>query len=141
MGMLAAYKRGTAVDLATVSISLLGCHPRLFAQGSMLFFGVYLQWLPVAGYAPMAQGLGEHLRYLALPALSLGGVVQAAYITRMTRSALLDIYIKTTSAQPGPKACGKRHPVWPGFEERSSYHPHGGGPILWQPGDRDHRHK
>ena len=39
-------------------------------------FGVYLQWLPVAGYAPMAQGLGEHLRYLALPALSLG-VVQA----------------------------------------------------------------
>lgn len=79
MGMLAAYKRGTAVDLATVSISLLGTAIPgfLLSMFFMLFFGVYLQWLPVAGYAPMAQGLGEHLRYLALPALSLG-VVQAA---------------------------------------------------------------
>ena len=104
MGMLAAYKRGTAVDLATVSISLLGTAIPgfLLSMFFMLFFGVYLQWLPVAGYAPMAQGLGEHLRYLALPALSLG-VVQAAYITRMTRSALLDVlyknYIRTARAK------------------------------------------
>ena len=56
----------------------------------------------MAGSAPTAQGLGEHLRYLALPALSLG-VVQAAYITRMTRSALLDVlyknYIRTARAK------------------------------------------
>ena len=66
MGMLAAYKRGTAVDLATVSISLLGTAVPgfLLSMFLMLFFGVYLRWLPVAGYAPLEQGLWEHLRYL-----------------------------------------------------------------------------
>lgn len=104
MGMLAAYKRGTAVDLATVSISLLGTAVPgfLLSMFLMLFFGVYLRWLPVAGYAPLDQGLWEHLRYLILPALSLG-IVQAAYITRMTRSALLEVlyknYIRTARAK------------------------------------------
>lgn len=104
MGMLAAYKRGTAVDLATVSISLLGTAIPgfLLSMFFMLFFGVHLQWLPVAGYEPLSRGLWEHLRYLILPALSLG-VVQAAYITRMTRSALLDVlyknYIRTARAK------------------------------------------
>lgn len=104
MGILAAYKRGTAVDLATVSVSLLGTAIPgfLLSMFLMLFFGVYLKWLPVAGYAALSQGLGQHLRYLILPALSLG-VVQAAYITRMTRSALLDVlymnYIRTARAK------------------------------------------
>ena len=104
LGILAAYKRGTAVDLTTVSISLLGTAVPgfLLSMFFMLFFGVYLRWLPVAGYAPLSDGLWQHLRYLILPALSLG-VVQAAYITRMTRSALLDVlyrnYIRTARAK------------------------------------------
>ena len=108
MGMLAAYKRGTVVDLATVSISLLGTAIPgfLLSMFFMLFFGVHLQWLPVAGYEPLSRGLWEHLRYLILPALSLG-VVQAAYITRMTRSALLDVLYKITFARPAPRDCGK----------------------------------
>ena len=68
----------------------------------MLFFGVHLKWLPVAGYVQMSQGILEHLRYLLLPALSLG-VVQAAYITCMSRSAMLDVlymnYIRTARAK------------------------------------------
>lgn len=104
LGVLAAYKRGTAVDLATVSVSLLGVAVPgfLLSMFFMLFFGVYLQWLPVAGYAGLDQGLLEHVRYLVLPALSLG-VVQAAYITRMTRSAVLDVlymsFIRTARAK------------------------------------------
>lgn len=68
----------------------------------MLFFGVYLQWFPVAGYAALSEGLGEHLRYIFLPALSLG-IVQAAYLTRMTRSSILEVlyrnYIQTARAK------------------------------------------
>ena len=104
LGVIAAYKRGTAVDLATVSVSLLGVAVPgfLLSMFFMLFFGVYLQWLPVAGYVPLSRGLLEHVRYLVLPALSLG-VVQAAYITRMTRSAVLDVlymsFIRTARAK------------------------------------------
>lgn len=104
MGILAAYKRGTSVDIITVSISLLGIAIPgfLLSMFLMLFFGVHLKWLPVAGYVQLSQGLLEHLRYLLLPALSLG-IVQAAYITRMSRSAMLDVlymnYIRTARAK------------------------------------------
>ena len=78
LGILAAYKRGTALDLTCVTASLLGSALPgfLLSMFLMLFFGVYLHWFPVAGYAALSEGLGEHLRYLFLPALSLG-IVQA----------------------------------------------------------------
>lgn len=104
MGILAAYKRGTAVDLAAVTTSLVGIAIPgfLLSMILMLVFGAELKWLPVAGYAELAQGLGKHLRYLTLPAVSLG-LVQAAYITRMTRSSMLDVlymnYIRTVRAK------------------------------------------
>ena len=104
LGIIAAYKRGTAVDTLTVSVSLLGIAIPgfLLSMFLMLFFGVQLRWFPVAGYAPLSSGLANHLRYLALPALSLG-LVQAAYITRMSRSSMLDVlymnYIRTARAK------------------------------------------
>lgn len=104
LGILAAYKRGTALDVTCVSASLLGAALPgfLLSMFLMLFFGVYLQWFPVAGYAALSEGLGEHLRYIFLPALSLG-IVQAAYLTRMTRSSILEVlyrnYIQTARAK------------------------------------------
>jgi peptide/nickel transport system permease protein len=103
-GILAAYHRGSAVDLAAVFVSLLGTALPgfLLSMFLMLFFGLYLRWLPVAGYAQAGSGIVEYLRYLILPALSLG-VVQASYITRMTRTAMLDVlyqnYIRTARAK------------------------------------------
>ncbi len=115
LGILSAYKRGTAVDLTLVSVSLLGIAVPGFLLGMffMLFFGVYLKWLPVAGYAAMGSGLWNHLRYLILPALSLSAV-QAAYITRMTRSSVVDTlyhgYIRTARAKGlGERAVVLRH--------------------------------
>ncbi len=104
LGILAAYRRGTVLDVASVSISLLGAALPgfLLSMFLMLFFGVYHQWFPVAGYASLAEGVGEHLKYLFVPALSLG-IVQAAYITRMTRSSLLETlyknYIRTARSK------------------------------------------
>lgn len=104
LGILAAYKRGTALDVTAVTISLLGAALPgfLLSMFLMMFFGVYNQWFPVAGYADLSEGLLEHLKYLFVPALSLG-IVQAAYITRMTRSALLETlyknYIRTARAK------------------------------------------
>lgn len=95
LGIVAAYKRGTAVDVTAVTASLLGTAIPgfLLSMFLMLFFGVYHHWFPVSGYGGLDQGLLEHLRYLFVPALSLG-IVQAAYITRMTRSSLLEVLYK-----------------------------------------------
>ena len=104
MGIIAAYKRGTAVDVAAVTASPTGTAIPgfLLSMFLMILFAVKLKWLPVAGFAPLSKGLALHLRYLTLPALSLG-LVQAAYITRMCRSSMLDVlymnYIRTARAK------------------------------------------
>lgn len=104
LGLIAAYKRGTAIDVTAVTISLIGSALPgfLLSMFLMLAFSVYNHWFPVAGYVNLSEGLGEHLKYLFVPALSLG-IVQAAYLTRMIRSSLLEVlyrnYIHTARAK------------------------------------------
>ncbi len=53
LGILAAYKRGTAIDIFSVSITLIGVAIPGFLLGMFLkiIFAVNLRLLPVAGYA------------------------------------------------------------------------------------------
>lgn len=91
-GVLAAWKRGSPMDFTLMGATLLGMAVPSFLLGLllMLLFGVKLGWLPVAGYKPLSAGLAEHLKFLVLPALSLGSI-QAALIARMTRASMLEI--------------------------------------------------
>lgn len=104
IGVLAARKRGSQVDRTFMLIAMLGMSipSFLLALLLMLIFGVKLNWLPVAGYEELASGFWEHVKYLILPAISLGAI-QAAVISRMTRSSMIDIlsmnYIKTAKAK------------------------------------------
>jgi peptide/nickel transport system permease protein len=103
-GLIAAEKRGSPLDGLLRGLSLLGAAAPGFLLGLflMLIFAVLLRWLPVAGYAPLSRGLGEHITYFILPALSLG-LVQSALIMRMTRSSVLDVlhqnYIRTARSK------------------------------------------
>ncbi|TWT01596.1 ABC transporter permease [Planomicrobium sp. CPCC 101079] len=103
-GIFAARRRGTIADQSVMGVSLLGMSVPNFILGllTMLVFGVILRWLPVAGYAPLNTGLWNHLQYLILPAVSLG-TLQAALITRITRSSMLEVlnnnYIKSARAK------------------------------------------
>jgi peptide/nickel transport system permease protein len=104
LGILAARKKGTIIDQILTSASLFGISLPSFLSGLFLvmIFGVLLKWLPVAGYKPLDQGIIEHIKYLTLPAVSLG-LLQAALITRMTRSSMLEIlgqnFIRTAKAK------------------------------------------
>ncbi|WP_349828096.1 ABC transporter permease [Brevibacterium litoralis] len=103
-GIIAARRRGTLVDQGMMGGALLGISVPSFLLGLllMLVFAVWLQWFPVAGYAPLSEGLGRHLQFLVLPAVALG-TMQAALIARMTRSSMLDVfsqnYMKTAKAK------------------------------------------
>ncbi|MBD8005470.1 ABC transporter permease [Bacillus norwichensis] len=92
LGIIAAIKRGTIVDQAVMGLSLLGMAVPSFllALFLVLLIGVHLQWLPIAGYQPLSSGVWNHLKYLILPAISLGSI-QAALIARMTRSSMLEV--------------------------------------------------
>lgn len=95
LGILAAIKRGTSTDQFVMVLSLAGMAVPSFllAVFFALIVGVNLGWLPVAGYSPLSSGLWEHVKYLIMPAISLGAI-QAALIARMTRSSMLEILNK-----------------------------------------------
>jgi ABC-type dipeptide/oligopeptide/nickel transport system permease component len=98
MGIVAAVKRNTWLDTASMMVALVGVSLPVFWLGLMLMlvFGVMLHVLPVSG-----MGQGE-LRYLILPAVTLGSVV-TGIIARVTRSAMLNVvqqdYILTARAK------------------------------------------
>jgi peptide/nickel transport system permease protein len=56
----------------------------------VLLFAATLGWLPPSGWSPLSDGLVQNLRYMVLPALALG-IGEAAYITRTTRSAMVQV--------------------------------------------------
>ena len=83
LGIVAAVRRGTAVDHAATTVALLGISIPNFWLGPLLaiVFAVELGWLPVSGRGSLA--------HLVLPAISLGAAL-AAILARMTRASLLE---------------------------------------------------
>lgn len=113
LGIVAAQNRGKWLDVGTMALAILGISMPTFWLGLnlILIFAVKLRWLPVAGYAPLSDGLWESLRYLILPAFTLG-VAQSALLARMTRSMMLDVlgtdYVRVARA----KGLGERRVVY-----------------------------
>jgi ABC-type dipeptide/oligopeptide/nickel transport system permease component len=99
LGFLAAYKRGTSVDVLAMVLAVVGVSMPHFWLGLLLLFlfAMQLQWLPVAG--------GDW-KSLILPALTLG-LANAAVLARLTRSAMIDIFdqdfVRTANAKGLPK--------------------------------------
>jgi peptide/nickel transport system permease protein len=91
-GIVAARRHGGVVDQAVMLLALLGTSIPNFLLGLflMLVFAVWLGWVPVAGYVALDVAPWRTVRSLLMPAFALG-VVQAALIARITRSAMLDV--------------------------------------------------
>jgi peptide/nickel transport system permease protein len=91
-GIISARYHNTAVDQSFMGLALIGLSIPNFLLGLLmiLVFGVWLRWLPVAGYVPLDMGLWPNARSLLMPSVSLG-LVQSALIARITRSSMLDV--------------------------------------------------
>ena len=85
-GIAAALWRGAGADLAIATIGALAVALPSFVIGPVLalIFGIYLRWLPVAGWQPGAP------RYLLLPVLTLA-LPLALALARLTRASLLEV--------------------------------------------------
>jgi peptide/nickel transport system permease protein len=91
-GIVSARHHNHVVDQSLMGLALVGLSIPNFLLGLLmiLVFGVWLGWLPVAGYVPIDSGLWPNLRSLVMPSLALG-LVQSALIARITRSSMLDV--------------------------------------------------
>lgn len=98
LGALAARRRNGPVDNAIRGIAVLGIALPSFVIGPVLalVFGLYLHWLPVAGWE------NGDVRYMLLPVITLSLPVMA-YIVRLARASFLEVmranYIRTARAK------------------------------------------
>jgi peptide/nickel transport system permease protein len=104
-GVIAAVKRNSWIDQVSLTSALLGASIPSFWLGLtlILLFSVKIQIFPTSGYQSILDsGDITNIKYLILPALALG-LPSSALITRLTRSAMLDVlgkdYVNTARAK------------------------------------------
>jgi ABC-type dipeptide/oligopeptide/nickel transport system permease component len=103
LGILAAVRRNTFIDYFNRIFSLLGLSVPAFYLGILLILVFCIQFplFPVVGAGSFSDPV-SNLRHLFLPALTLG-LLMTAYITRMTRSSILETvredYVRTAYAK------------------------------------------
>jgi peptide/nickel transport system permease protein len=102
LGIIAAVRQGSAVDVLVMLVALGGISFPVFWVGlvAILTFSHALGLFPALG-AASEPGFWKALHHMALPAMVLGLSV-AAYIARLTRSAMLEVlgqdYIRVARA-------------------------------------------
>jgi peptide/nickel transport system permease protein len=116
LGVYAAARHNRAGDAGVMAFSQLGVAIPNFWFGMLLvlFFSVYLGWLPSGGFPGWEDGVWRPLRALLLPAVSLA-LPQAAILARVARSAVLDAlgedWVRTARAKGLTRAAVLRRHV------------------------------
>lgn len=102
-GMLSAVRRNTWIDYWVRVLSLAGLSAPAFYVGLLLMYLLSAKagWFPAISTAGFDDPL-KNLHALVLPAITLG-LVETAYVTRMTRSVMLNVlsddYVRTARAK------------------------------------------
>jgi ABC-type dipeptide/oligopeptide/nickel transport system permease component len=105
LGVWAAVNRNRMADYVTRLVSLFGLSfpPFVLAVILLLLFAILLPIFPVI--SARTGSVTAWFQSIALPALNLG-LIMAAYITRVTRSAMLEVlsedYVRTARAKGVP---------------------------------------
>lgn len=104
LGILAATHVGRWPDRAVSAVASLGIAVPPFWLGLMLVVALSIEnaIMPSYGYAPLSDGVGQWLRHLALPAITMAAS-SIAEIARQMRASLADAlerdYIRTARAK------------------------------------------
>ena len=111
LGVISATRRNSAFDNFAMAFALVGQSTPVFFLGIILLFvfGGLLGWFPIGG---RGRGeLGDELRHLILPAITLG-TFSVARNARLVRSTLLEVlgqdYVRTARA----KGLAERVVIW-----------------------------
>ncbi len=103
-GIYAAMRHNKLGDVGLMGLTQVGIAiPNFwFAILLILLFSVHLQWFAAGGFPGWEEGVWDGLKAILLPAISLA-VVQAAILTRITRSSVLEVlredFVRTARAK------------------------------------------
>jgi peptide/nickel transport system permease protein len=103
-GIVCALKRGSWLDTLVTSLTNIGVSAPIFWLGILLIylFGVNLKWLPIYGYTSPFENFWLSTKQVIMPIICLS-VISISFITRQTRSSILEIikndYVRTAWAK------------------------------------------
>jgi peptide/nickel transport system permease protein len=112
-GIFAAARRGGPGDLAVTGATQLGVAiPNFwFAMMLVLIFALQLRWFSAGGFPGWDKGFWGGMKALTLPAIALA-LPQAAILTRVMRSSLLDILGEDFMRTARAKGLSARQALW-----------------------------
>ncbi len=107
-GIVAAVRRGSALDYAITSLNSIGLAVPPFWFGLLLIilFSLEAHWLPASGFTSMRQDFSGAIKHLILPTVTLAFQV-AAILSRFMKSAVSDVleedYLRTARSKGAPE--------------------------------------
>lgn len=113
VGIYSAARRGRLADTISMGAAQIGVAVPNFWFALLLIyvFAVWLRLVPAGGFPGWSAGIAAGLKALVLPAIALA-LPQAAILSRVTRSAMLEVlgedYIRTARAKGMPR----RYVLW-----------------------------
>jgi peptide/nickel transport system permease protein len=112
-GVLAALRRGSAVDAGLRAAALAGLSIPSFSLGTLLIYVVSTRdlGLPVAGYVPVREDVVRHLQSLLLPTVVLGAIT-TAIVMRTTRSSVAEVLAEPFVTTARAKGLSHRIVIW-----------------------------
>lgn len=112
-GIFAAARRGGPGDLSVMGATQLGVAvPNFwFAMMLVLIFAINLRWFSAGGFPGWDSGFWAGMKALTLPAIALA-LPQAAILTRVMRSSLLDILGEDFMRTARAKGLSARQALW-----------------------------
>lgn len=112
-GLYAASRRGRSGDLSVMGATQLGVAvPNFwFAMMLVLVFAIHLRWFSAGGFPGWDEGVLPALKSLTLPAVALA-LPQAAILTRVMRSALVDVLDEDFMRTARAKGLSARQTLW-----------------------------
>jgi len=104
LGTVAAVRYGSAADFAVSGVCIVGVTLPNFMLGItlILIFGLTLRWLPSGGFVSPFTDLGQNLRLMVLPTLTLSFAyigILSLVLKSSLRNALQTFYVKTARAK------------------------------------------
>jgi len=112
-GVVTAYRAGSRFDRTAnaTAFGMLAIPSFALALVLAYYVGVELGWLPVSGYVKPSEDLAEHLRRMALPAISLA-VGQIAVYMRLLRSDMIATLQEDFITLAKSKGVSPRRVLW-----------------------------
>lgn len=91
-GMFAAWRQDKIGDISVVTAATILLSIPSFWLGLMLllFFGLWLGWLPIVGYVPFDRDFARAALYIVLPVVTLA-LAESGSITRMARASTIEV--------------------------------------------------